>query len=71
MVGEVRQGKCVTCRVPASLATKLDELTHLTGKSRSDVVRWLIRKARREDFPRTWLDAAAEERALLARQEGN
>jgi predicted transcriptional regulator len=67
---EAYRRRCLTCRVSASLDATLDELAGMTGKTRSDVVRWLIRKARREDFPAAWLDAAAQEQALLARPEG-
>jgi hypothetical protein len=56
----------LSCRLSRRLAAKLTRFTDATGRSRSDVLRWLILQARLQDLPQGWVDAAAEERRLQA-----
>jgi hypothetical protein len=56
----------LSCRVSRRLEAKLNTFTEATGRSRSDVLRWLILQARLQDLPKGWVDAAADERRLQA-----
>jgi predicted DNA-binding protein len=54
----------LSCRLSPRLSAKLNTLTDATGRSRSDVLRWLILQARLQDLPKGWVETAAEERRL-------
>jgi hypothetical protein len=59
----------VNCRLTPALEVKLKRLTALAGRSRSDVLRWLIARATVADLPAGWVQVAAEQRKLLAEVE--
>jgi predicted DNA-binding protein len=54
----------LSCRLSRRLNAKLNTLTDATGRSRSDVLRWLILQAQLQDLPKGWVETAAEERRL-------
>jgi predicted DNA-binding protein len=54
----------LSCRLSRRLNAKLNTLTDATGRSRSDVLRWLILQARLQDLPKGWVETAAEESRL-------
>jgi hypothetical protein len=56
----------VSCRLSRRLEAKLHTFTDATGRSRSDVLRWLLLRARLQDFPKGWVETVAEERRLQA-----
>jgi hypothetical protein len=56
----------VSCRISRRLEAKLNTFTDATGRSRSDVLRWLLLRARLQDLPKGWLETVAEERRLEA-----
>ena len=59
-----QQSCYLSCRLSRRLNAKLNTLTDATGRSRSDVLRWLILHARLQDLPKGWVETAAEERRL-------
>lgn len=59
-----QQSCYLSCRISRRLSAKLNTLTDATGRSRSDVLRWLILQVRLQDLPKGWVETAAEERCL-------
>jgi hypothetical protein len=59
-----QQSCYLSCRISRRLSAKLNTLTDATGRSRSDVLRWLILQARLQDFPQGWVETATVERRL-------
>jgi hypothetical protein len=59
----------INCRVAPPLFAKLMRLTTIAGRSRSDVLRWLILRATPADLPAGWVESAAEARKLLVEVE--
>jgi hypothetical protein len=64
MLTKDHQSSYLSCRISRRLNAKLNTLTDATGRSRSDVLRWLILQARLQDLPKGWVETAAEERRL-------
>lgn len=59
-----QQSCYLSCRISRRLSAKLNTLTDATGRSRSDVLRWLILQVRLQDLPKGWVETAAEECCL-------
>jgi hypothetical protein len=59
----------VNCRVTPPLIANLTRLTEVSGRSRSEVLRWLIQRATPADLPTSWVHVATEERNRLAEVE--
>jgi hypothetical protein len=54
----------LSCRISRRLSAKLNTLTDATGRSRSDVLRWLILQAQLQDLPKGWVETVTVERRL-------
>jgi hypothetical protein len=59
-----QQSCYLSCRISRRLSTELNTLTDATGRSRSDILRWLILQGRLQDLPKGWVETVAEERRL-------
>jgi hypothetical protein len=46
----------LSCRISRWLDAKLNTFADATGRSRSDVLRWLILRARLQDLPKGWVE---------------
>jgi hypothetical protein len=60
MLTKDHQSSYLSCRISRRLNAKLNTLTNATGRSRSDVLRWLILPGPLQDLPKGWMETAAK-----------